>query len=140
MKYIITLICTMLLSMTEINAQAQTSLVKSIALEGSSLAVLELNGEVKVKEWDKDFIRITANIEVTNNSEEILKKLVSVGRYDFKTTIENGKLIINTPKMSHLVTIKGVDLIEKMNFEVLIPQGFQTNVKKPILNNNVPSL
>lgn len=140
MKYIITIICMMMLGLTEMNAQAQTSLVKSIALEGSSLAVLELNGEVKVTAWDKDFIRITANIEVINNNEEILKKLVSVGRYDFKTVVENGKLIISTPKMSHLVTIKGVDLLEKMSFEVFVPQGFQTNVKKPASSGNAPSL
>ena len=118
--------CLIFLFQIDMQAQGKSTLVKSVPAESPSV-VIDIPGEIKTSSWDSDYIRITLTIELTNNTEDILKKLVSVGRYDFKSTIENGTQTITIPKLAQKVTIKGVDLIEKMNIEVMLPYGTKTN-------------
>ncbi len=129
MKTIITLIVLAFAFVTTTQAQVEKVLVKSVALDGNSLAVVNLPGEVSVLEWDKDYIRVTATVNVLNFDDNIAKRLVVVGRYELKTETVEGQLVITMPKISNLVTIKGTLLQETFSFEVQSPKGYQVIVK-----------
>lgn len=139
MKRIIILAAVMLCFVTVGFAQAEQTIVKSLVADMNT-AVLELPGEVSTSLWDKDFIRITATIKVTNNSDEILKKLVGVGRYDIQTAEKDGQLVITMPKVAHNVIIKGVNLSELIKFEVQLPYHVKGVIKKPDFYNTQQSM
>ena len=110
-------------------AQAEQTILKSLTVE-TATAVLDLPGEVNTSLWDKDFIRITATIKTTNQGEEILKKLILVGRYDIQSAEVDGQFIITMPKVAHQVVIKGVELSEVISYEVQLPYGVAAIIKK----------
>ena len=110
-------------------AQAEQTIIKSLTVE-TATAVLDLPGEVNTSLWDKDFIRITATIKTTNQGEEILKKLILVGRYDILSAEVDGQFIITMPKVAHQVVIKGVELSEVISYEVQLPYGVAAIIKK----------
>lgn len=110
-------------------AQAEQTIIKSLTVE-TATAVLDLPGEVNTSLWDKDFIRITATIKTTNQGEEILKKLILVGRYDIQSAEVDGQFVITMPKVAHQVIIKGVDLSEVISYEVQLPYGVAAIIKK----------
>jgi hypothetical protein len=110
--------------------QAEATLVKSLPTNGLT-ATIELPGEVSSSEWDKDYIRVTINIKAENTTEQILKRLVSIGRYELQNSDKEGEISISMPKIAHLVTIKGVDLIERFSFEVQLPKGMKAVIKAP---------
>ena len=125
----ITLMFAMFCSMS-VSAQSQKSFIKSIEMNASSIE-LQLPGEVTAKEWDKDFVRITVSVDLLNSSEEILKRLASVGRYELQSREEGGVLIIELPKMAQVVAIKGTTLQEVLKFEVMYPQNASINITQP---------
>ncbi len=136
MKNVIATLALLLFFVATSFAQAEQSLVKSLSV-AQSVAVLDLPGEVHSSLWDKDFIRITATIKVTNSSDDILKKLVMVGRYEIQSSEVDGQLLITMPKIEQTVIIKGVELSEIISFEVQMPYHVAPLVKKhgEILNN-----
>ena len=129
MKNFITTIAIIICFATVSFAQAEQTIIKSLTVE-TATAVLDLPGEVNTSLWDKDFIRITATIKTTNQGEEILKKLILVGRYDILSAEVDGQFIITMPKVAHQVVIKGVELSEVISYEVQLPYGVKAFVKK----------
>jgi len=125
----ITLMFAMLCSFS-VSAQSQKSFIKSIELNAATVE-LQLPGEVTAKEWDKDFVRITVSVDLLNSSEEILKRLASVGRYELQSREEGGILIIELPKIAQVVAIKGTTLQEVLKFEVMYPQNTGINITQP---------
>lgn len=118
---------TMLVLSTSIFAQAEKTLLKSVLIN-TGTASIELPGEVSVSTWDKPYIRVTATIKTTNFTEEVLKRIVSAGRYDIQGIQENGLTIINMPKLGNQVTIGGVKMVEFFKFEVQIPETMDSKV------------
>ncbi len=118
---------TMLVLSTSIFAQAEKTLLKSVLIN-TGTASIELPGEVSVSTWDKPYIRVTATIKTTNFTEEVLKRIVSAGRYDIQGIQENGLTIINMPKLGNQVTIGGVKMVEIFKFEVQIPETMDSKV------------
>lgn len=116
--------------------QANTTIVKTIAPEGNTALALALAGNVNVTEYDGETIRIVATIEVTNSSENILQRLVTLGRYNIETKVENGQLTIHAPKMANHIAIQGTDLIEIVRYEISVPRGMQHQVV-PTFHSNV---
>jgi hypothetical protein len=104
--------------------QAEKTVIKSIPIQTAATATFELPGEVSASEWDKEYIRVTATIKVLNSSENILDRLIMVGRYEIQATEVDGELIIQMPKMMHHIAVKGVDLEEVLEFEVNVPKNF----------------
>ena len=129
MKNFISTIAIIICFATVSFAQAEQTIIKSLAIETAS-AVLDLPGEVTTSLWDKDFIRITATIKATNQGEEILKKLIMVGRYDIQSAEVDGQFVITMSKVAHQVVIRGVDLTEVISFEVQLPYQVGAVVKK----------
>lgn len=114
--------------------QAQTTLVKTIALDNNT-PMFALAGEVNVTEYDGDVIRITATVEVKNSTETILQRLVSLGRYNIEVKAENGQLTISTPKMANHIAIQGTDLIEVVRYEISVPRGTQHQLEATYYSN-----
>ena len=129
MKNFITTIAIIICFATVSFAQAEQTILKSLTVE-TATAVLDLPGEVNTSLWDKDFIRITATIKTTNQGEEILKKLILVGRYDIQSAEVDGQFIISMPKVEQQVFIRGVELTEVISYEVQLPYHVGAIVKK----------
>ena len=79
----------------KLHAQAEKTLVKSVDLNGNIAITAALNGHTTISEWDKDFIRITTHVKLTNSNESILERLVSVGRYEISLDeVVSAKLVL----------------------------------------------
>ena len=117
-----------------INAQVNKTLIKSTSIEETHTAFVILPGKVNVNEWNENFIRVTTTINVENMSENIVKRLVIVGRYSVEAKEDNyGKMmVIKMPNVAHYVAVKGVDLIETYTFEVYAPEGYKVIVKQDL--------
>ena len=128
MKKIFTLIIFVLSFATTINAQSEKQIEKSIQLEASTSTVLNLPGEVTMNRWDNDYIRITALIS-TNFDQNVAKKLTIIGRYNIVQDNHNKTIVLTMPNTESSVIIKGIELNEKIMFEVSAPKGYKVFVK-----------
>ena len=129
MKKLFTLII-FLMTLTQTTwAQSQKTLIKSLPIEGASI-VADLGGTVQTTEWDKDFVRITATVDVKNFSEEILKRLFAVGRYEIVATTKDGVTTLTMPKLATKVTIRGQQLLEEVTYEISVPRGMSLEIKE----------
>ena len=122
MKTIFTLFVLSILFVQTSFGQSQKTFVKSLSANTSSISI-DLEGKTEIVEWEESFVRVTTTIELSNFSEEILKRLVSVGRYSVETTTSNGIMTIQMPKLATKVTIRGQALNEILTYEILIPEG-----------------
>jgi|VirMetMinimDraft_7_1064189.scaffolds.fasta_scaffold45568_2 hypothetical protein len=122
MKTIFTLFILSILFVPTSFGQSQKTFVKSLTANAPSIAV-DLEGKTQVTEWEESFVRITTTIELSNFNEEILKRLVSVGRYSIETSTSNGIMTIQMPKLATKVTIRGQVLSEVLTYEILVPEG-----------------
>lgn len=138
MKLLTTLLL-LLLSFT-VASQVNKTLIRSVAINETHTAYVMLPGEVAVTEWNESFVRVTTTINVVNMSENIVKRLVIVGRYSIETEEDRyGKMmVIKMPNVAHYVAVKGVDLTESYTFEVNVPEGYKVIVKRG-LNPNITS-
>lgn len=132
MKQFITLLFLMVFCTAIGIAQSQKTFIKSIPLEGSQTVSLATAGNIEVTEWDKDYIRITTTVEVLNFSEDILKRLVAVGRYSIETENKDGVLVVNMPKVTTQVTIKGSQLKEVFNYQIEVPKNVTVETAKDV--------
>jgi hypothetical protein len=137
MKNFITLFLFIFGTITTMNAQIEKTLIKRVDLQQTHTAYVMLPGDVAVTEWDEDYLRVTTTIEVENMNENIVKRLVIVGRYTIETQIDKyGKMyILQMPNVAHFVTVKGVDLVETYKFEVIAPKGYKLVVKEELNPN-----
>lgn len=130
MKYLILLLA-IWANIPIVQAQTEKVLVKTIATTNSTNAIIDLPGEVAVNEWEENTIRVTTYLNVPNMSENIVKQLLIVGRYTLEATTDETTqtVTITMPKMKGQVTVKGVQLVELLRFEVNVPAGYQINIK-----------
>lgn len=120
-----------LIGMSAVNAQVEKTIVKSLAVDKVKGIVLELPGELTLKEWDEDYARVLVNVTAMNTSEPILERLVAAGRYSIASTEIDNELAVEMPNMKHQVMIKGVNLNDKLNFIVYYPKGKLVRVQRP---------
>ena len=101
MKTLLTLLV-LVLAATTTFAQTEKTLTKSLALNETHTAFVMLPGDVSLTTWDENFLRVTTTIQVANMSENIVKRLVVVGRYSIETKEDKfGKMmVIKMPKVS----------------------------------------
>jgi hypothetical protein len=122
MKNLFLILVITVLSIPITFAQSQKTFVKSMTADASTV-IVNLEGETKVSEWSEKFIRITTTVQVTNSSEEILKRLVLVGRYAISSEVVDGQMRINMPKLATKVTIRGEFLDEELTYHISVPKG-----------------
>ena len=134
-----TLLTLLVLAATTTFAQTEKTLTKSLALNETHTAFVMLPGDVSLTTWDENFLRVTTTIQVANMSENIVKRLVVVGRYSIETKEDKfGKMmVIKMPKVAHYVAVQGVDLVESYDFKIQAPKGYKVVVKED-LNPTAP--
>lgn len=132
MKNLITIILISFFLAFQANAQAEKTLVKSVDLNGNIAVAAVFSGNTVVNEWDKDFVRVTTRIELTNSNSSILERLVSAGRYEVKVDEKNGEVLLSMPKVLKPVNLQGNNLIEKFSCEVMIPKRTSIRIEQPV--------
>lgn len=107
--------------------QGQKALIKSFQTDSEEL-VVDMVGRVLVNEWEEDYIRVVSNIEINNFSEQILMRLLMVGRYSITSEMVDGALVIKMPRIAHQVSINGEVLKEVLEYQIFVPRGTKVNV------------
>lgn len=125
--YSLILLATMVAS-TTIAQNAERTLVKSFNLKGKQIVVMDVDGNVEVKEWNGDIMRIQMSIELTNGSNSMLKSLVQARRYTLVAEVDGEELKINMPSMEKQVKIRGRELNEKISYTVFAPTDVQVKL------------
>ena len=132
MKEISTILFSFLIA-SNILGQAQTTFVKSFKLNGSDYLMLNLDGDVEVKEWKDGFLRIHTNVASDNATSEALKFFSRQGRYNLRPSLQgDGSLAISSVDRPINVKYRGQDLSEKVSYTVFIPEnvGVEVNGKE----------
>ncbi|WMX14080.1 MULTISPECIES: hypothetical protein [unclassified Aureispira] len=135
MKKIITLCIFVVSWLATMNAQTTKTLSKSINLAATKTIYILLPGAVEVNEWEEDYIRVVTKLSVENMDENIVKRLIILGRYNLVTeTDKYGKLmVLKMPNVANFVTVKGVDLAEYYTFEISAPKNYEVIVKEDLV-------
>lgn len=107
---------------------AERTLVKSFNLKGKQVVVMGVDGNVEVKEWNGDIMRIQMSIELTNGSNSMLKSLIQARRYTLVAAVDGEELKINMPSMEKKVKIRGRELTEKISYTVFAPSDVQVKL------------
>ena len=107
---------------------AERTLVKSFNLKGKQIVVMDVDGNVEVKEWKGDIMRIQMAIELTNGSNSMLKSLIQARRYSLVSKVKGDELKINMPSMEKHVKVRGRELNEKISYTVFAPADVQVKL------------
>ena len=102
--------------------QAEKTLVKSFNLKGKQVLVLDLDGDIEVRHWKNTILRVEMAIGIENGSNAMLKSLVTAGRYNLRSVVEDDMLRVYAPGMDRDVKIKGSKLNESITFTVNVPE------------------
>ena len=100
MKYLKTsmiIIAALCFSSFTFGQSAEKTLVKSFNLKGQEIILLDLKGKVEVKEWKGEIMRVQMNIAIANGSNSMLKSLITAGRYNLRSKVENDGMTIFAP-------------------------------------------
>lgn len=131
MKNLLILI-TLVLTTSTLFGQTEKTLVKTFNLQGNTSVALNLNGNVTVQEWGENTLRIHMNINLENTNVNMLKYLITQGRYNL--VLENtdtGVQVTSPGRDKDVVINKAGDILkEVVTYTVFIPR----NVEVEILN------
>lgn len=108
-----------------VNAQmAEKTLVKSFNVKNYQVVVLDLEGDVQLRTWNEEQMRIMMTITLQDGTETVLKSLVKAGRYNLDSEEFNGALKIMAPGLEKEIKLRnGTDLGEQVSFVVYTPQN-----------------
>lgn len=101
---------------------AEKTLVKSFNLKGNDVVLLDLKGDVEVKHWNNEIMRVQMTIGIGNGSSSMLKSLITAGRYNLSSKSSDEGLVVLSPGMVRDVKIKGSKLEEKISYIVFAPE------------------
>ncbi|MFT5832594.1 MAG: hypothetical protein ACI97N_000207 [Cognaticolwellia sp.] len=134
MKKLLTLIILVLTASFSF-AQTEKTLVKTFNLQGNTSVALDFNGNVEVQEWGESTLRVHMNISIENSNVNMLKYLITKGRYNLVLENKETGVQISSPGRNQNVIINkdGDILIETVTYTVFIPR----NVGVEILNKEV---
>jgi hypothetical protein len=120
--------------MLSVQANAQTTMLKTLNPGNSTAIVFDVKAPVNGKFWDQSHIRVLLNVSLENGSEMLLKQLAEAGRYKIDGKVEGENYVVMFPYLTREVVIKGQKIVETVSVEVLMPGGLAvTNVEgKPI--------
>lgn len=104
-------------------AQSEKTLVKSFNLQGSQVVVLDLDGEVEIREWKNTILRVQLTINIANGNDSLLKSLVTAGRYNLYSQSSDDAIKIFAPETKKEMKVGGQDLNEKISYIVYAPEN-----------------
>lgn len=130
MRILLTLI-TLVLTTSFSFAQTEKTLVKTFNLKGSTSVVINLDGNVEVQEWGESTMRIHTNIKLENTNVNMLKYLLTKGRYNLVLEMtEDGNVVVTSPGRDQAVIInkQGDVLSETITYTVFVPRDVEAVV------------
>ena len=116
-------IFTLIFAITIATSQSEKTLVKSFNLKGMQVVVLDLDGEVEVREWDNTFMRVQLTIVIEKGNDSMLKNLVRSGRYNLYSKISEEDFKIFAPGTKKEMKVSGQDLNENITYLVYAPEN-----------------
>ncbi len=125
--FVTILLATMVVS-TAFAQSAEKTLVKSFNLKGQDIVLMDVAGNVEVKEWNGDIMRIQMSIKLTNGTNSMLKSLIQARRYNLVGKVEGDEYIVNMPSLAKQVKIRGKELNEKISYTVFVPADVQVKL------------
>lgn len=114
---------------------AEKTLVKSFAIAKQQTVVVDVPGNVEVKTWTNDLLRIQMTIALNNGSESILKSLISAGRYNLVAKESDGTFLIEAPALAKVVQIGGKPLEDSFSITIFAPENVTVKLKNASINN-----
>jgi hypothetical protein len=115
----------------------EKTLVKAFNLTGIHSVLIDVptENQVVINEWNQEQMRVVMTVSLGNGSDQMLKSLVKVGRYNLDSADENSELRVYLPGLEREVKLRSGDkLIENINFEIYVPAN--THVKT-MLNEDI---
>ena len=109
------------------SAQAEKVLVKTLRTENISDISVEMSGEVEVKTWSEDYARILIHIKHHNAHPNLLKVLITKGRYHIVPTVENGTLTLSSKELDTPLVFGNNEttLEETVSYTLVLPEGIE---------------
>ena len=116
-----TVLLAIMIANTAVAQQAEKILIKSFNLKGNSIVLMDVDGNVEVKEHKGEIIRVQMAIELTNGSSSILCSLIKAKRYNLVGTDEGDQFVLSMPSLEKTVKVGGIELTEKISYTVFAP-------------------
>ena len=106
----------------------QRTLVKSFNVKHVQSINFNIYGDVEVKKWSKDLMRIEMKISLENGTNRLLKSMVIANRFNLDSELSEGEMTVFAPALENKITIGGKEILEKITYTVNVPEGILTNV------------
>lgn len=107
---------------------AERTLVKSFNLQGQDQVTLNLDGPVEVQEWAQKTVRVQMIINLHNRPDSFLKGMITAGRYNLLSDLDDNGLVINQPGLQKTVRLKSGELKESLSFIVYSPENVHVTI------------
>ena len=141
MRKYITTICLLAIFAIANAQQANKTLVKTLDINSVETLFVDLDGEIVTKTWDTEgFARVQIAITYENASTNIMRFLISKGRYNLSLTPDTvGAFMINQPNYKEDVQIdkEGSLLIEKLIYTFYVPKGVSVVNNREITSKSI---
>ncbi|MEQ1745232.1 MAG: hypothetical protein ABMA02_07400 [Saprospiraceae bacterium] len=98
---------------------------KPFSTEGAMRVKFDLPGPIDLKIWNQATIRIEISVSLPSGSSSMLDQLAGVGRYDLRSVLEGGELVVTSPNMNRLVRVKGEKLKENITYVAFVPKEME---------------
>ena len=121
LKIFTTVLLAIMITNVALAQQAEKILVKSFNLKGTSIVLMDVTGNVEVKEHKGDIIRVQMAIELTNGTSSILCSLIKAKRYNLIGAVADDQFVLNMPSLEKQVKVGGIELTEKISYTVFAP-------------------
>ena len=105
------------------SAQSEKTLVKSFNLKGMQIVVLDVDGDVEVREWKNKIMRVQLTIAIDRGNESTLKSLVRAGRYNLYSKVNEEDFEIFAPGTKKEIKFGGQSLNENISYIVYAPEN-----------------
>jgi hypothetical protein len=136
MKTLKNLSLTLLLVVYSLFSYAQdepsiTTLVSSKNIKDAGELVVDFDGEIITDTWNKDaLVRIVMEIKSDDMTKEVVKYLVSEGRFFIKTKhLDDGSVALFMPNIKKEIYINGSRLSEDITFQLFVPENVLVRVR-----------
>ena len=118
----------LILIVPQFGQSAERTLVKSFNVKNVETINFNIEGDVEVKKWSKDLMRIELKISLENGTDHLLKSMVIANRFNLDSELSEGEMTIFAPSLENKITIGGKEIHEKITYTVNVPEGVLTNV------------
>lgn len=121
LRILTTVSLAIMIASSAVAQQAEKILVKSFNLKGNTIVLMDVKGNIEVKEHKRDFIRVQMAIELRNGTSSILCSLIKAKRYNLVGSVVDDHFVLNMPSLDKRVKVGGIELSEKVSYTVFAP-------------------